>query len=203
MVVHLDVGDDRDLRLQLEEAGVALVGLGDDPLALPPAGVGGLAAGAEPRYLATDEEGRVGAERPQRPDQHRRRRRLAMGAGDGDQPLLGAELGEEGAAVDRLDPPLASQRQLRVVLTDRGRDHHLGALGQVRRVVADDRPNPGRPQPLHIRGVGPVAAADRRSKLGAHKRKPTHPGPADPNEMQPPGSPVPHVPVRLFPSMGG
>ncbi len=51
VVVHLDVGDDRDLRPQLEEAGVALVGLGDDPLAPAPARVYG-ASGArapEPR----------------------------------------------------------------------------------------------------------------------------------------------------------
>ena len=32
-MVELDVGDDRDLGAKLEEAGIGLVGLGDDPLA--------------------------------------------------------------------------------------------------------------------------------------------------------------------------
>ena len=77
-----------------------------------------------------------------------------MGAGDRDQPLLGAELGQQRAAVDRLDPALAGQRQLRVVGADRGRDDDLGALGQVGGVVADDRLEAGRAQALHIRGVG-------------------------------------------------
>ena len=41
VMVHLDVGDDGDLRPQLEKAGVALVGLGDDPFPGSPAGVRG------------------------------------------------------------------------------------------------------------------------------------------------------------------
>ncbi len=126
-----------------------------------------------------------------------------MGAGDGDQALLGAELGQQGAAVDRLDAALAGQRQLRVVLADRGRDDHLGALGQVRRVVADDRIEPRRTQPLHIRGVAAVAAGHARAELGADQRQPAHPGTTDADEVQPPGSPVAHVPVRLSLSIGG
>src|SRR6188472_4770036 len=39
VVVHLEIGDDGDLRIQLEEAGVALVRLGDDPLPPAPARV--------------------------------------------------------------------------------------------------------------------------------------------------------------------
>ena len=70
VVVHLDVGDDRDLGVEPQEAAVALVGLDDGPLALAPAAVGGAAVRADPRQLTADEEGRVLAERPHRPDQH-------------------------------------------------------------------------------------------------------------------------------------
>ena len=108
-----------------------------------------------------------------------------MGAGDRDQPLLGAELGEQLTAVDRLDPALAGERQLRVVLGDRGRDDDLGPLGQVGGVVADDRLQPRLAQALHIRGVGPVAAGDGGAEPGADQRQAAHPGPADPDEVQP------------------
>ena len=184
VVVHLDVGDDGDLGVEAEEAAVGLVGLGDHPLALAPAGVGGSAVGAEAGDLAADEEGRVLAEAAQRPDGHRGRRRLAVGAGDRDQPLLGAELGEQFAAVDDLLAALAGQRQLRVAVADRGRDDDLGALGQVGGVVADRRLDPRPAQPLHIRGLAAVAAADRRAEPGADHREPAHPGPADADEVQ-------------------
>ena len=100
VVIELQVGDRRDLRAQLQEACVALVGLGDDPIALSPAGVGGLAARSSAEQLTAEEEGGVGADAAQRPDAHRRRRRLAVGSRDGQQPALGAELGEELATMD-------------------------------------------------------------------------------------------------------
>ena len=61
-----------------------------------------------------------------------------MRAGDGDQALLGAELGQQGAAVDRLDAALAGKGKLGVAGADRGRDDDLGPLGQVGGVMADD-----------------------------------------------------------------
>ena len=48
-MVELDVGDDGDLGLELEEAAVGLVGLGDHPFPVAPAGVVGLAAAAPGR----------------------------------------------------------------------------------------------------------------------------------------------------------
>jgi len=73
-----------------------------------------------------------------------------VGAGNRDQPLLGAELGQQPAAMDRLDAALAGAGELRVVLADRGRDHHLGTLGKVGGVVAHRRIQAGLAQPLHI-----------------------------------------------------
>ena len=150
VVVELDVGDHRDLGAQAQEAGVALVGLGDDPLALPPAGVGGGAALAGARQLAAEEEGRVGADGAQRVDEHPRGRRLAVGAGDAISRLLGAELGEQLAAVDDPLAALAGARELGVVLADRGRDDHLGVGRDGVGVVADARLEAGRPQALQV-----------------------------------------------------
>src|SRR2546422_183736 len=76
VVVELQVGDHRDLGPELEEACVALVCLRDDPLALPPAGVGRLAAGAGTRELAAEEEGGIRSDCTERPDAHRGRGRL-------------------------------------------------------------------------------------------------------------------------------
>jgi hypothetical protein len=55
-MVGVDVGDDRHQRIQAQEAAVALVGLGHQPLAVAELGVG---AGGE--QLAADDEGRVHA----------------------------------------------------------------------------------------------------------------------------------------------
>ena len=88
VVIELQVGDHRDLGTKLEEAGIALVGLGDHPLALPPSGVRGRAVRSGARQLSAEEEGRVGADSAERPDAHRGRRRLAVCPGDGQQPAL-------------------------------------------------------------------------------------------------------------------
>ena len=181
VVVHLDVGDDGDLGRQPQEAGVALVGLGDDPLALAPAGVGGGAVLADPRHLAADEEGRVGADRPQRPDRHRRRRRLAVGAGDRDQPLLGAELGQQGAAVDRLDPALAGQRQLRVARrrSRSRRPPRRPRAGSRRRgrPPARARPRAGAPYKRSRERSLPVTVAPSRAQTSASPLIPAPPMP--------------------------
>jgi hypothetical protein len=73
-----------------------------------------------------------------------------VGSGDGEQTLLAAELGEQLAAMANHLPPFARQRQLGVVLGDRGRDDDLGPIGEVRRIVSERRVDPRRPQPLHI-----------------------------------------------------
>ncbi len=59
--------------------------------------------------------------------------------------------------------------------------------------MADDRRQPGRPQPLHIRGVVAVAPRHRRPQLGADQRQPAHPGAADADEVQPPVGPGGHA----------
>ncbi len=126
MVVELDVGHHRHLGAQAQEARVGLVRLGDHPFAAAPAGVPGAAVLAPARELATQQEAGVGAHRAQGVDEHPGGRRLAVGAGDREQSLLGAQLGEQIAPMDHRLAPLAGPCELRVVLPDGGRDHHLG-----------------------------------------------------------------------------
>ena len=150
VVIELQVGDHRDLRAQLQEACVALVGLGDDPIALSPAGVGGLAARSSAEQLTAEEEGGVGADAAQRPDAHRGRRRLAVGSRHGQQPALRAELGEELATMHHGLPALTRPDQLRVVLRNSGRNDHLRVRWDLVRVVSEVRLDSRGPQALHI-----------------------------------------------------
>jgi hypothetical protein len=150
VVVELQVGDHRDLRPELEEARVALVGLGDHPLALSPAGVGGLSPLAGPRELAAEEEGWIRAGRTQCPDAHRRGGGLAMRSGDGQEATARTELGEELAAVDHRLAPLASPRELGVVIRHRRGDDHLGVGWNLLRAVAEVRLDAGRSEALHV-----------------------------------------------------
>ena len=77
-VVVLDIGDDRDVRVKLEEGPVVLVGFDDHLLASTGRGVG-----ARPAQHRPDGEAGIGAERAQRRHDHAAGRRLAMAAGDG------------------------------------------------------------------------------------------------------------------------
>ena len=116
-----------------------------------------------------------------------RRRRLAVGAGDGEQPLLRAELGQQLAAGEdrerRARGPAASSGLSSPIAVETTTS---ASGGQVGRVVADRRLEPGPAQPLHIRGVGAVAAGDAsRPSRGADQRQAAHPGAADADEVQP------------------
>ena len=143
-----------------EEAGIALVGLGHHPFPAAPARVGGRAVGAEAGNLAADEEGRIGADRAQCPGRHRRGRRLPVGSGDRQQPLLAAELGQQLTAVADRQAALAGQGQLGVVLADRGRDD------RPRRRRGDWRRR-GRPA---ARAPPRAAAPYKRSRCGRCRR---------------------------------
>ena len=144
---------------------VRLVALDDEP-PLPRAGVA-----AELRDLAADEPRRVEAELGEDERDHRRRRRLAVGAGDDDRAAQRDELGEEL----RSCPAAAAARV-------RGRDHGLPA-------VADDRLG----RDLHldaverreIRGLDPVPAAHLRPPRAGEERVRRQPRAADADEPDP------------------
>ena len=105
VVVELGVGEHGDPRRELEQRAVGLVGLHDEPLPRPPAGVG-----ARRAHLAADQVARVHPAAAQRVHDHARRRRLAVRAGDGDRRLEAGELAEQVGAVQlaaALAPPRA------------------------------------------------------------------------------------------------
>ena len=83
-------------------------------------------------------------------DEHPGGRRLAVGAGDRQQALLGAQLGEQLAPMDHRLAALAGARELGVVLPDRGRDHHLGVRRDGVGVVAHARLEARRSEALEV-----------------------------------------------------
>ncbi len=157
VVVELGVGEHRDLGRELQQRAVGLVGLDDDPLAAPPAGV---------------VAGRCAA--------RRRRRRL----GSSPQPRstctiiavvvvlpcvpvtamqrLSAAIWASRSA--RCSSPALARPRARVVGRDRGRVHDLGSGRDVLRRVADHRLDPGRPQRLEVGRLGTVRAGHARAE---------------------------------------
>ena len=134
VVVELDVGHDGDVAAQLEERAVGLVGLDHGPLPRAP---GGVRAGRA--QLAADQERRLATGLEQTERDHRGCGGLPVGAAHGDRPLHPRELTEQIAAVEDARARRPGGRQLRVVVGDGRGDHHLRALGQVRRRRARSR----------------------------------------------------------------
>ena len=137
----------------------------------------GLSVRAGARQLAAEEEGRVGAVSrsaqmhiavvvvlPWVPAMASRRR-------------WRAELGEQLAAMDDALVALAGTHQLRVVLGDRRRDDHIRVGRDLLGVVAELRLDAGRPQALHIGGLGAVGAAHLGAELLATSASPLIPAP--------------------------
>ena len=150
VVVELDVGHHGHLGPQAQEARVGLVRLRHHPFAGAPAGVPRPAVLPRPRQLAAEQEARVGADRAKGVDEHPGGRRLAVGPGDSQKALLGAQLGEQLAAMDHRLAALSGSRELGVVLADGGRYHHLGVRRDGVGVVAHARLEAGRPQALEV-----------------------------------------------------
>jgi len=197
VVVQLGVGEHRDLRGQLQQRAVGLVGLDDDPFPLPPAGVGLRAA-----QLAADHVARIHAARRERVHQHRGSRGLAVGSGYGERPSQHGELSEEIGAVQL---PAAGRSPLGVVARDRRRIDYLGARRHVPGRVADCRLDPVLAQPLGIGGLATIRARHVRAERAGDERQPAHPGAADADEMQPAAGPVVHDHAfeRIRPSLDG
>ena len=90
-------------------------------------------------------------------------------------------------------------RALGVVGGDRARDDDLGAGGDVGRVVADGRLDPGGAQRAAVgRAGGAVGARDARAERVRDEREAAHPGAADPHEVQLAACPgIAHAPGSL------
>ena len=127
-------GDHSHARSQGQERAVVLVGLDHVDVAFADARV------ASPcRDSTADQSGRVTARPLDRHGRQRRRRRLAVCAGDGDQVTLNIidQLSQRFAAFDHRYPPLTRLQQLRVIRRSRRSVDHSRWPDDLRRVVTD------------------------------------------------------------------
>ena len=107
-MLGIDVGDDRDRPVEAEEAAVALVGLDHPPVAFAEPGIGAVAIDD-----AAVDHGRVDPAAVEQRRDHRRRRRLAVRAGDRDGLLHAHQLGEHFGAADAGQAPLGRRLDFR------------------------------------------------------------------------------------------
>jgi hypothetical protein len=187
VVVELDVGHDDDLGVEGEHRAVGLVGLHDEPLAGAPVGVQ-----AGRAQLAADEIRRLQAAGQQRVGHHRRRRRLAVRAGDRDRALQSAELAQEVGARVLAQAALARRDALRVLGGDGRAVDHLDVVARwdvVGRVAGREVHTQLAQGRGDRTGGGPVRAADARAELRGHARVAAHPRAPDTDQMQPPAGP--------------
>ncbi len=89
-MIELGVREKGDLRTELEQGAIRFVGLDDDPFPRAPSRIGIRVA-----ELAPEDIGRVQPAPAQRVDDHARRRRLAVGSGDGQAALELSDLRQQ------------------------------------------------------------------------------------------------------------
>ena len=178
-MIELDVGEHRDLGLEVQERAVGLVGLDHHPVAAAPHGVRLLAAAGQRQLRTHGVSDRLAARR-QRVRDHRGRRRLAVRARDGDHAAHRHGLGEQLPAV--VDPGRRDDLGQRG--GNRRGDDQLGTGRGVRGVVADLRRDAGRAQLVEVRGLGRVAAAHLGAQRLRDQGEPAHAGAADADEVQ-------------------
>jgi len=177
-VVGIDVGNDRHQRVQAQEAAVAFIGLGHQPLATAQLGVG---TGGQ--QLATDHERRVQATFAQ----HRRGQAggggLAVRAGHGDAAAEAHQLGQHRRARHDRNALAARFHQFRVVFADGAGDHHaVGAQHVGGRVATHDACTQAG-QAAGGRVVGVVRTGHFIAQRQHHFGNAAHAGTADADEM--------------------
>ena len=170
------------MQRQLEVGAVALVGLDDEPLAAGPLGTG-----AHVVHVAADHEARPQAGLGEDQHQHRRRRGLAVRAGDRQRLGAGADRRQHAGPAQRRDAELARLVELVEVVGDRGRRRDRVAAEHVRAVVADVHGDAGRPQAVEHRALAEVDPGHVVAHLGQRQRDRAHPRPADTDHVQPAG----------------
>ena len=141
-VLVIDVGNDRHRRKQLQKRPIALVGLDDHQLAPTQSGVAAKRAQPAPDHGRRIETGPLEYQR-----NHRRRRRLAVRARDGDRVAETHQLGEHLRPRDHRNSPARRLRNLGVARANSGRDdHHVRARHELGPVpVVHLNPEAGQP----------------------------------------------------------
>ena len=113
----------------------------------------------------------------------RRRRRLAVGAGDGDALLQPHQLGEHFGPPHHRNAPRPRRRQLGIVALDRGRDDDHRRLAEMRGVMADEDGRAVLAQPLDVGVVAGVRALHLVAEIDQHLGDAGHADAADADEM--------------------
>ena len=174
----VDIGDDRDGRGQTIERAVALVGLDHHPFAR---------ACARIRAIGVDDpaidHGRVEIALVQKRRDHRRGRRLAVGAADRDVRFQAHQLGQHlGAAHDR-KTAAARLFQLGISRLDRGGDHHDARLTDILGALALENGRAQFRQTVGDLGGFRIRALNREPLGHQHFGDAGHADPADTDEM--------------------
>ena len=178
-VIGLDVGDDLDRRGVVQERAVRLVGLGDEHVPATQ-----VRAGTQLGQHAAHGNRRVQPAGRQAHREHARRRRLPVRAGDADKAHSRRRKSKSLRAVNDPLATLARNRQLRIVLADRSRDHNHGARIHVRGLVPDEGANAHRTQVLEDGGLLAVRAFDRGAPRSQKLRDDAHARAADTDQME-------------------
>ena len=142
-VIRVDIGDHRDLRIQAQEAAVAFVCFGDQPVATTEPRIG-----TGRQQLPADHEGGVHAAFREHTGDQRGRRGLAVGAGNRDPALEAHQLRQHFRARHHRNAMRARGQQLDVVGLDRARHHdHVGTV-DMRGIVTSLHAGPELREPL-------------------------------------------------------
>ncbi|MNJ55051.1 hypothetical protein D3C77_505230 [compost metagenome] len=180
-VIGIDIGDHRHHRLQVQETGVALVGLGDQVAAAAQLGIG--ARRVQP--AADDERGvQPGG------GEHRRQQAggggLAMGAGHRDAMPVAHQLGEHLGTRHHGNASLQRMGDFRVALVDGAGDHqHIGFF-DILRVVTDEHIGAETFQPRSDRRGLDIRAGNLVPHVEQHLGDAAHADSADTDEVDTP-----------------
>ena len=181
-MVGLDVGEDRAVHGQLEVGAVALVGLDDQPVA-----VGPLRSRADVGDVTADDEARPKAGFGEDQHEHRRRRGLAVGAGNGERSGPGADRCQHAGAAQHGDTGGPRLVEFDVAFGDRRRrGDGVDAVHQ-RPVVADVHLDAGGTHSFEHGVLAQIRTGDDVSHLGQGDRHGAHTRPADADDVQPVG----------------
>ena len=177
-VLGVDVGDDRDVRRQLQEGAVAFVGFDHHPVA---------AAAPRIRAIGVDDaavdDGRIEAGGVEQRRHQRSCGRLAVRAGDRDALLEAHQLGEHFRPPHYRYAFLARSYELRVVALDRGRDDDHGGFADVLSGMADMHLRAVLAKALHIGVVAGVRALHAIAERDQHFGDAGHADAADADEV--------------------
>ena len=181
-VVGVDVRHDGNARVEMEERAVALVGFGNQPVALANHGTARSPCAA--LYPAANECGGVVSRFDEDMRHKRSRSRLAVSSRYRDALFSAHGFGEHFRARDDGDPSAPGFDDLRISSVDRGRANDDVGFLQMGRVVSDADLNARRAQVVDHATGGEVRTTDFESTVVHQFCDPAHADATDSNKVQ-------------------